>query len=85
MTILLVIHIIITSLLIGIILIQKSEGGGLGGSSSSGQTFSARGAANFLTRTTAVLATLFIGMCILMTIVSKKRVMHDSNVITQQK
>lgn len=85
MTILLVIHIIVTVLLIGVILIQKSDGGGFGASSSSGNAFSARGAANLLTRTTGILATIFMGMCILMTIISHNIVTKDANIISQEK
>ena len=59
-TIILVIHTIIAVLLVGIVLLQKSEGGGLGlGGGSVSGFLSARGSANFLTRTTAWLATLF--------------------------
>jgi preprotein translocase subunit SecG len=86
MTILLVMHIIITVLMIGLILLQKSEGGGLGSaSSSSGNAFSARGAANFLTRTTAILATVFMAMCIVMTIISHNIVTKDSSIVTESK
>ena len=56
----LIIHIIIAVLMIGLVLFQKNEGGGLGmGSSTMGGLMSSRGTANLLTRTTAVLATLF--------------------------
>jgi preprotein translocase subunit SecG len=63
-TFLMVIHIIVVAALIGIILIQKSEGGalGLGGSGGGGGMggfMTARGSANLLTRTTGILATLF--------------------------
>ncbi len=60
MTFLLVIHGLLTLALVGVILMQKSEGGGLTGGGSAGGLVSARGAANLLTRTTAILATLFI-------------------------
>ncbi len=74
MTILLVVHFFITLALIGIVLIQRSEGGGLGmgGANSSGSFFSARGSSNLLTRTTAILATLFMVNCLAMTIVAKR-------------
>lgn len=60
LTILLVIHLLITLALIGVVLVQRSEGGalGIGGGASSFMT--ARGASNLLTRTTAILATLFM-------------------------
>ena len=59
--VLLVVHVIIALSLIGIILIQRSDSDGFGLGSGSGSNFmSGRSAASFLTRTTAVLATLFI-------------------------
>ena len=63
-TLLMVFHIIIVAALIGVILLQKSEGGalGLGGSGGGGGMggfMTARGSANLLTRTTGILATLF--------------------------
>lgn len=57
-TVLIVIHLMIVLALVGVVLIQRSEGGGLGIGGGSG-FMSARGAANALTRTTAILATLF--------------------------
>ncbi len=69
-TILLTIHIIIALALVGTVLLQRNEGGGLGiGGSSGGGFMTARGTANLLTRTTAILAALFfatsIGLAIL--------------------
>lgn len=56
-----VIQAIVAAALVGVILIQRSEGGGLGvGGGSPSGLMSARGAANFLTRTTTILATLFV-------------------------
>lgn len=57
-TVLIVIHLMIVLALVGLVLIQRSEGGGLGIGGGSG-FMSARGTANALTRTTAILATLF--------------------------
>src|SRR5579875_614541 len=61
-TVLLLIHLFVTIALIGVVLIQRSEGGGLGIGSSQGMGafMSGRGTANLLTRTTAVLATIFM-------------------------
>lgn len=61
-TVLLVIHLFVTLALIGVVLIQRSEGGGLGIGSSQGMGafMSGRGTANLLTRTTAILATIFM-------------------------
>jgi preprotein translocase subunit SecG len=71
--ILLVAHLIIALVLIGVVLMQRSEGGGLGiggggggggaGAGLSGM-MSGRGTANFLTRTTAILAACFMGTSI---------------------
>lgn len=64
---LLVLHVIVVLLLAGVILIQKSEGGiGLGTGSGAGSMFTARGAANFLTRATAILAAIFLINCLFM-------------------
>ena len=54
-TVLLIIHLFVTLALIGVVLIQRSEGGGLGIGSSQGMGafMSGRGTANLLTRTTA--------------------------------
>jgi preprotein translocase subunit SecG len=57
-TILIVIHLLIVVAMIGVVLMQRSEGGGLGIGGGSG-FMTARGAANALTRTTAILAALF--------------------------
>jgi preprotein translocase subunit SecG len=62
-TVLLAIHIVLALLLIGIILIQQGKGATAGaafGSGASSTVFGSRGSASFLTRTTAVLATLFL-------------------------
>ncbi len=62
-TFLLVLQAIIAAALVTVILMQRSEGGGLTGGSPTG-LMSARGAADFLTRSTAVLATVFVLICI---------------------
>jgi preprotein translocase subunit SecG len=54
-TVAIVIHLMIVATLIGAVLLQKSEGGGLGAGGGAG-FMSSRGTANLLTRTTAVLA-----------------------------
>lgn len=59
-TFLLVVHSLLALALVTVILLQKSEGGGFTGGSSSGNLVSARGAGDLLSRTTAILATLFI-------------------------
>lgn len=60
-----VVQALVAAALVGVILMQKSEGGGLGtGGGSPSGLMSARGAADFLTRTTAILATLFVVLSI---------------------
>ena len=63
-TFLLILQTIVAASLVGVILMQRSEGGGLGVGGSSSGFMTARGAADFLTRTTAVLAALFIILAI---------------------
>ena len=76
---LLVVHAIIAAMLVTVILLQKSEGGGLTGGSPSG-FMSARGAADLLTRGTAVLATLFVAMSILLAVLAATR--HSGTIDT---
>ena len=59
-TFLLVVQTLIAATLVAVILMQRSEGGGLGVGGSSAGLMTARGAADFLTRSTAVLGALFI-------------------------
>ena len=65
-TFLLVLQTLIAASLVAVILMQRSEGGGLGVSSSSAGLMTARGAADFLTRATAILGGLFITISILL-------------------
>ncbi len=74
-TLLLVAELIIAVALICIVLLQRSEGGGLGMGGSGGGMgglFTARGSADTLTRTTAVLAFLFFVTCIGLNILALK-------------
>jgi len=62
-----VVQALVAAALVGVILIQKSEGGGLGvGGGSPSGFMSARGAADFLTRATTVLATAFVVLSIIL-------------------
>ncbi len=63
-TFLLIVHAIIAAALVTVILMQRSEGGALGMGGSPSGLMSARGAADFLTRATTVLAIAFVAMCI---------------------
>jgi preprotein translocase subunit SecG len=69
-TVLLVIYLMVVIALIGVVLIQRSEGGGLGVGGGSG-FMSARGTANALTRTTAILAALFFVLALGMNILQR--------------
>jgi preprotein translocase subunit SecG len=63
---LLIVQTLIAASLVGVILMQRSEGGGLGVGGSSSGFMTARGAADFLTRSTAILGGLFIVLSIVM-------------------
>lgn len=63
-TFLLIVHAIIAAALVAVILMQRSEGGGLGMGGGPSGLMTARGAADFLTRATTILATLFVLMSI---------------------
>lgn len=63
-TFLLVVQALVAAALVGVILMQRSEGGGLGMGGSPSGLMSARGAADFLTRATTVLATAFVVLSI---------------------
>ncbi len=74
LTVLLVIHLLIALALIGVVLLQRSEGGALGiGGGGAGSLFSARGVGNTLTRVTAILAVAFFVTSISLTLLSTKR------------
>ena len=64
-TVVIVIHLMIVIVLIGAVLLQKSEGGGLGMGGGAG-FMSSRGTANLLTRTTAILAVGFFATSLLL-------------------
>jgi preprotein translocase subunit SecG len=68
-----VVQAIVAALLVGVILMQKSEGGGLGVGGSPAGLMSARGAADFLTRTTAILAFLFVTLSIVLAALAASR------------
>ncbi len=70
MDFLLVLHLIFAVALIGVVLVQKSEGGALG-IGGGGGFMSARGAANLLTRVTAILAGLFMITSLVLTMLAR--------------
>ena len=74
-SIVLVLIIIVAVLMTGLILLQKSEGSGMSGSSAAsmfGGVLTGSAAGNFLTKTTAVLATIFFILCALLSLVVAK-------------
>jgi preprotein translocase subunit SecG len=66
-------HLFVTLAMIGVVLIQRSEGGGLGIGSSQGMGafMSGRGTANLLTRTTAFLAAAFFGISLSLALLTR--------------
>lgn len=70
--VLLIVHLMIAAGLVGVVLLQKSEGGalGIGGGGGGGGFLTGRGTANLLTRVTAGLAAAFFCTSILLTIIS---------------
>jgi preprotein translocase subunit SecG len=76
-TVLLVIHLMIALAMIGVVLLQRSEGGALGiggggGGGGMGGFMTGRGTANLLSRTTAMLAFGFMCTSLLLTILAKQ-------------
>jgi preprotein translocase subunit SecG len=71
--VLLVLHVFVTVALIGVVLIQRSEGGGLGlgGGQGMGSFMTGRGTANLLTRTTAILGTAFFVLSLTLALLYK--------------
>lgn len=68
----LTIHLILALLLIGVVLVQRSEGGGLGMGGGGGGAMSARGGATAMTKLTWLLATAFIITSITLTILATR-------------
>src|SRR5215468_7671500 len=65
-----VVHLMIVLAMIGFVLLQKSEGGGLGMGSGGGGFLSSRGTANVLTRTTAYLAAAFFATSLILSVLA---------------
>ena len=86
-TFLLIVQTLIAAALVGVILMQPSEGGGLGVGGSSAGLMTARGAADFLTRATAVLGAAFIILSIVLAAiagVSRESVKVDTSLVKDQ-
>ena len=70
-TVLLILHLMIASALVGVVLLQRSEGGALG-IGGGGGFMTGRGAANFLTRVTAGLAIAFFATSMVLTLLASR-------------
>ena len=79
--IILIINIILAITLVILVLIQKSEGGALGIGVSQDNFMFSRSAGNFLTKATAIVATLFIICSLTLTILSRSELTPTSSVI----
>ena len=79
--ILLVLNIVFAFVLVALILIQKSEGGALGIGVSQENFMFSRSAGDFLTKATAVVATLFIICSLSLTIISREGIVSSTSVI----
>ena len=79
--ILLVLNIIFAIILVLLVLMQKSEGGALGIGVSQENFMFSRSSGNFLTKTTAIIATLFIICSLALTIVSRGDIAPTSSVL----
>lgn len=78
---LLTVHVLVAAALIGIILLQRSDGGALGGIGGGadplGGVMSQRGSANLLTRTTSILAVVFMALSLLLAVLASRRGVED--------
>ena len=79
--ILLILNIIFAIILVLLVLMQKSEGGALGIGVSQENLMFSKSAGNFMTKTTAIVATLFIICSLALTIVSRGELTPNSSVL----
>ena len=79
--ILLVLNLVLAVILVLIILLQKSEGGALGIGVSQDSFMFSRSAGNFMTKATAIVATLFIICSLALTIISRGELIPTSSVL----
>jgi len=79
--ILLVVNLILAVILVLLILTQKSEGGALGIGMSQDNFMLSRSAGNFMSKTTAIVATLFIVCSLALTIISRSELTPTSSVL----
>jgi preprotein translocase subunit SecG len=83
---LLIVQTLVAASLVSVILMQRSEGGGLGVGGSSSGFMTARGAADFLTRSTAILGGLFIILSIALAAIagaSRQPATVDTSLVNQ--
>jgi preprotein translocase subunit SecG len=86
-TLLLGLHVVVAVVLIGFVLLQHGKGADMGaafGSGSSGSLFGAAGSANFLSRTTAILATVFFLSSLGLTYLASNRLAVGSSEVMKQ-
>ncbi|HVJ51209.1 MAG TPA: preprotein translocase subunit SecG [Aliidongia sp.] len=84
-TVILVVHVMLALSLIGVVLIQKSEGGGLGLGSGGGMSgfMTGRSTANLLTRTTAILAGCFMATSLTLAILASRQHAGGRSILDQ--
>ena len=80
-TLLLVINIILAVILVLLVLLQKSEGGALGSGVSQENFMLSRSAGSFMTKATAIVATLFIICSLALTIISRAELTPTGSVL----
>ncbi len=83
---LIVVHMIAAISMVACILLQQGRGatagaGGLGGGGSSGSVFGAQGSANFLSRTTAILATVFFATSLFLSVMGGRSVQSPKDIL----
>lgn len=80
-TVLIVIHLLIVLALVGVVLIQKSEGGGLGIGGGNSGLMSSRGQANALTRATSILAVAFFATSLALAVMATRGKVAPSSIL----
>ena len=80
-TILIIVNVILAIILIGLVLLQRSEGGALGLGLSQDNFASSRSVSNFLTKSTAIVAALFIVSSISLVVLSRGDLIETQSVL----
>ena len=79
-----VVHVLVAIAIIGLVLLQHGKGADMGsgfGGGASGSLFGATGSANFLSRTTAVLATIFFVLSLVLAYIATKKPVEPGGVM----